>query len=227
MLVAACTQVPITTPTATTLVVQGESHVLKSGEQEQLTASLLTPTGPQPSISARWTSSRIDVCDVGGDGILTAIGAGTASVLAEVNGHQAAFDVRIVPSIQGVWTGQSRLADVVRLSGAGAFRPSPLLVGYYELRATQIHDRIQATDWLTNFREPLSGIIDTAGSAALSGVLDDDDGRIRTNPWTAKLSQDGQTLSGSYVATQTFVNFWGRQVIQYRFEDLSVRRSMR
>lgn len=82
---------------ASSVSVEPASLRMVVGDREQLSAEVLGPESePLTGRDVTWTSGAREVATVDVDGVVRAVGAGTATVTAAVDGRSAEVDVRVV-----------------------------------------------------------------------------------------------------------------------------------
>jgi len=192
---------------------------------ETVTFALVIQVGEQqhPATGVRWTTTDSDVCSIASDGRATARKLGVVTLIGSDGQRSASLALQVVQDLSGHWRGQSVLS-ATRVSGSGPYNTVTDQLGPYELRIQQVHDRISGGEWLTNFRIPLSGTVDSRGRLSLTGTIDDPDfGHEEIAPWMAEVGNDGH-LRGSALITSRYANIFGPQVVQYREEMIDIVR---
>ena len=74
--------------------VTNTTKALNGGDTYQLSAAVITNGVPVP-VAATWTTSKDTVATVDENGLITAVGAGTAKITAECNGMKAVINVKV------------------------------------------------------------------------------------------------------------------------------------
>jgi hypothetical protein len=122
-----------TGPVVTTIVITGPKGPLQVGASFALTAEVRDQAdAPMTGKTVVWSSADASIAAVSGDGILTAVGPGSASISASVEGKSgsatvtvaapAVFAVTITPLATPVVAGQSTALAVVD-GGSRSTRP--------------------------------------------------------------------------------------------------------
>jgi hypothetical protein len=177
VMVAACgdsSPAKVTAPSVTSITVSG-IDLLLVGQSETLTAA---GSDGAPVTTARWGTDTPDVVSVESyTGRITAVGAGTATVFADLNGVRGTKSVRTLPNFNGVWTGTvhesgcEATGDWAHL-GSCPDSPYDLWTGTIEIELTQDLDTISGRLNLFGAREGanVSGTISPDGTLSFTGA---------------------------------------------------------
>lgn len=216
-----------TSPSSGSLVVATPRTILRAGE----VASLTVTNNGAPVTTAVWTTSDASVLTVSATGQATAGRPGRVTVTATSGSAQGSLSLRVVPDVNGTWTG-----GVARLQLACAAAsttpicaPGAATGGNLTLRVTQVGDQLTGT--LVDSAEPtatvpLTGTILADDQLALAGTVSvpSPTPTLRVEASTLRASYDPTlgTLTGSYTlnvdrapASGTLMNDYRAQV-QFR-----------
>ena len=98
---------PSPTPTSLTVTL-GLSSVF-TGHTTTATATAKKSDGTTEVVSAAWSSDRTSVATVSPSGLVTAVGAGTASIVAVYQGLTGSAALSVTPDFSGTWAGTAQL----------------------------------------------------------------------------------------------------------------------
>jgi len=111
---------------APTTLPEGQAAALRAAVLDQRGGTLLRPV--------RWSSSNAAVATVGGDGRLSTVAAGTATITAEVDGRTAQVAISVTPVVASVvvepGSGSLRPGDALALGATPRGRDGAALAGY-------------------------------------------------------------------------------------------------
>ena len=94
-------------PTALTVTL-GLSSVF-TGHTTTATATAKKADGTTEVVAATWSSDRTSVATVSSSGLVTAVGAGTANIVANYSGLTGSAPFSVTPDFSGTWTGTAQL----------------------------------------------------------------------------------------------------------------------
>ena len=94
-------------PTALTVTL-GLSSAF-TGHTTTATATAKKADGTTEIVAATWSSDRSSVATVSSSGVVTAVGAGTANIVATYQGLAGAAPFSVTPNFAGTWTGTAQL----------------------------------------------------------------------------------------------------------------------
>ena len=213
---------------------------LKIGAVEKLAAVIVAPDNTRRSVAAAWESDAPEIVAISDDGQLQATSLGATTIRVRFEQLTAANAVRVVPDVEGIWTGRYRVVSCSRLSGRGPDLCRYELTGngaIYPLRVilAQRGGKIDGTLDLYNSAGgvlqvgTVEGLVASSGSIDLSGTVRSvyAEGNLRTvvSEWHAGLTGDGSGMTGGFIRTSTFENFWGPQQITMECMLLDLHRS--
>lgn len=98
---------PSPTPTSLTVTL-GLSSVF-TGHTTTATATAKKSDGTTEVVGAAWSSDRTSVATVSSSGLVTAVGAGTANIIANYQGLTGSAPFSVTPDFSGTWTGTAAL----------------------------------------------------------------------------------------------------------------------
>jgi hypothetical protein len=180
---------------------------LRLGEVQRF--QLVTTTEGVQTIrsNAMWTTDRPDICGLTADGTVRALTLGTATITAIDDQYRASLPIRVVPNVEGDWSGLAQFIGDRCLRGtcppSSGFVPQPD-AGMYEVGIHQTHDRIAAADMTTLVGElfDLAGQVDSTGLITLAGSRSLEGGRLDLS-LTGQLNLTTQHIAGHYELTET------------------------
>jgi Big-like domain-containing protein len=123
--------------------------------------------------SVAWSSDKLQVAAVSTAGVVSAIGAGEATISAEVNGIRGSLPIRVLPDFGGAWSGTETVVSCVDSGQLSGFCSASQFVGQAFLHESSF----------------------TQNMASVTGVLDAGDGARAT--MTGTITVDGDLPLGS------------------------------
>jgi hypothetical protein len=235
------TVVPDTKPTL--LTITPARSLLKVGASETFSAFAVFPDGSGQTVAAQWSIDQSAVATVQSTGVLTAVGAGMATITASYRERSASRSLRVIPDYAGTWEGTVAVVDCLD-GDPGICTPTPCralgvcppvyVPGRTCAIVATLADRDEhMTGFITNLSlgpvgVPSTGTIDLAGTLTLNGVLRQSDslGSYETRiDWKTTLDSSGN-MRGSLVETRpSFSNNRTTPPARIRYEIVSVRRT--
>jgi hypothetical protein len=245
MLAAAACDHPPTQPTTvvpdtkpTLLTITPSTSLLKVGTSETFSAFAVFPDGSGQSVVAQWSIDQSAVAMVQSTGVLTALGAGAATITARYRERSASQSLRVIPDYAGTWEGTIAVVECVD-GDPGVCTPAPCCPPIYVPGRTFAMAVILAlreehvTGFITNssvgpVAVPSTGTIDLDGTLTLEGILRSSDslGSYETRiDWKSTIDSAG-AMRGTFVETRpSFTNNRTTPPARIRFQIVSLRRT--
>ena len=159
-------------PTPTSLSISPATDLLKLKSSESFTATAASSSG-STTVSPTWRSDNQSVVTIDTAGRATAVGSGTATIIAEHQGLTATRLLRVVPDYQGNWRGQARLL-ACEATGDWGGACDGMGVGELDtltLFATQQNTGVSGALDVGGIAGNVSGTIAMDGSLSLTGTF--------------------------------------------------------
>ncbi len=126
--------IPIQAPPASRVDLGAVPNTLMAGLSASLSATAMSSSGDPRHDAIAWSSSRPGVATVSGDGRVTAVAAGTATITARTGKAEASFPLTVVPNTITAFTvtpgsPTARTGDVIRFKAEAADRKGTPLPG--------------------------------------------------------------------------------------------------
>lgn len=199
---ASCSDSPATpSPTVGSVTISPTSSVLTAPGAQTLTATATLSNGTTQTITPVWTIDNPRVATIDGAGRLSAVDAGSASIVASHEGRSTTASVRVVPPFGGSWSGAFRqvACDAPDTAACRSLPPSVTrdlrVTARFEQRSTTVTGRLE----LSSNGQP-SGVVDVAGAITLDGRLELEaaafsggapDAQARVVGWKSTLASPG------------------------------------
>jgi hypothetical protein len=172
-------QVPTDLFVAGTRATLGAVAILSGG-------STVSPTG------VIWTSDDPTIAAVDASGILEAEKSGVTTIRVSADGLTASTAIRVVPRLQGIWTGSAMWRGCKNVTGhARIWLCSHTTAANIGLSLTQNRDVVQGTVSVGGSTAPVSGSVDVGGILTLTG------GSVTAQNATSALANWTSAVSGS------------------------------
>lgn len=228
---------PTPQPVASLTVSLGLSSVF-TGHTTTATATAKKADGSTEVVSAAWTSDKPGVATVSATGLVTAVGSGTATIVASYQGLTGSATLGVTPDFSGTWTGT---AQVESCEGFTDFRTCSKLAPagtVANLRLTLVQDgngvrgslELQTQPPTVGIAQPhlfsgaVTGTFDDSGLLALGGATSEmgsPHGEIRE--WRSRIASSLQEGTFSHVFPPTDP-FWDPYQGTVRWTALTLRR---
>lgn len=223
--VAACGDGGPPTPTApslTNITVSG-SDLLLIGQSEAFTA--IGSTGAALT-TARWGTDAPPIVTVEVfSGRVTAVGVGTATVFADVDGIRGTKTVRTLPNFAGSWSGHYRETGCEATGDwadahACVNEPYELAVGSMRMTLTQNRDAVSGRVRLAGSPDAdVSGIVSPEGTLTLTGTLREQVVDVEFANVRFELPQNGE-MTGTFEQVYARGDFKGTYRVYAALSDM-------
>jgi hypothetical protein len=178
------------------------------GRPQQFVANGVFSDGHAQSLAATWRSDDPHTATVSGDGLVTPVRPGPATITASFGGHSAALPLKVIQDYAGQWEGNG-LVDACQANPPGNCesilrQPQALIALFID----QVDQQIRALVFISgaSFRPEVwaDGVVSDTGEMTLSGewrteVLPQRFVVLRVSDWSSAIGEDG-TMSGRTVA---------------------------
>jgi hypothetical protein len=192
-----------TGPASTNLVtIVPATDLLTIGGTETFSAFAAHPDGSGSSVTPTWTTDNPAVVSVSGEGLVTGLTAGAATITAtyqNVSGNRA---LRVVPSFAGSWSGGYQTVNCTGNSCQGPHQVGSS--GTVAVFLSQTREQVRGFVFIDGEDVPVSGSITTSGVLSLTGDLVFQDGGtpapyvgVRVESWTSTVAA-ARTLTGRF-----------------------------
>jgi Bacterial Ig-like domain (group 2) len=245
MLATAACDHPPTQPTTvapetkpTLLTITPATSLLKVGASETFSAFAVFPDGSGESVAAQWSVDRSAVATVQSTGVLTAAGAGMATITAIYRERSASRSLRVIPDYAATWEGTVIVLECLD-GDPGICTSAPCCPAFYvpgrtfTIAAILAHRDEHVTGFITNETAgpaavPSTGTIDLDGTLTLEGILRSSDslGTVETRiDWKTTIDPTG-VMRGTFVETRpSFSNNRTTPPARIRYQIESLRRT--
>ena len=190
--------------TVTEITISPATDFLKLKATERFTATARLGGGTTREVTPRWSSDTISVATIDSGGLVTAVGIGSATIVADYEALRATRLIQVLPDYAGRWTGQF---VVTSCSVTGSFQaqwcrqiqaspPFPARLDLVQTRSAvsgtwTLQD--EATGSVTG-NIAADGRLTLEGSVFLGGIT------TTISSWES-LSTDNQSMSGTFTLT--------------------------
>lgn len=217
---------PVRPSQRATLVIRPEIDGIIVNEREQLSAWLVGE-GPDQEVIVDWTTDDSSILGVDHQGLVTAERFGTATVRASRDALQATRTLDVVPRARGFWSGEARIAECDRVSGAGPNTCGAIigLILPLELVLEQSGSRLDGTLTIYSTRAsgPVAGQVTPSLLVTLTGSLrqaGEHPEELDLLEWSTNVDPIRPRITGRYRVRRTFTNGFGMQVQLHTHEIL-------
>lgn len=190
-----------------------------TGHTTNATATARKADGTTEVVAATWSSDRTTVATVSPTGLVTAVGSGTANIVASYQGLTGSAPFSVTPDFSGTWRGTLRFASCEGFGDprtCGHFNPVGT-TGDMTLVFTQDGNGVQGTFDFTyqgtywhspayHFWGTLSGVFDAEGVLSMQGRSPSGSNWIPD--WRTKIV--GGTQEGSFSQVWPPVEHWDK-----------------
>lgn len=220
-----------------TLVIRPEVEALKVGTRVDLEAVLVGADGRTERVTASWSSDAASVAAVSPTGEVAGLRTGHATIRASYESWIATRALRVVPDVDGTWTGEYRIVACERTSGGGPSSCRFVIGAVFPFGAVlrQIGEDVSGTlDLRTNDGQPfesgpIRGRVDPSGALTLEGTTYAVDPTHRSetilSDWNTTLDGATGVMTGRFVKNTAFQNLWGLQKNREECEVVRLSRS--
>jgi hypothetical protein len=223
-----------------TLTIRPAIESLKLGQEEALTAAVVSGSAAPRTVPASWSSDAPDVAAISEDGRLRGLHLGKATIRATFQTLSAVQPLRVVPDYGGTWEGRYRVPNCSRLSGAGSDYCRFMIGASFKVRAVLNQDHGRPSGLLEFYDNTgtvlgeagsVDGSIDDSGALVLTGtvqsVMQEQPGETKVSEWRTTLAADGDRMVGRFARNPHFRNWFGWQESREDCEIVSVARTQR
>ncbi|MBP7568729.1 MAG: Ig-like domain-containing protein [Acidobacteria bacterium] len=205
---AACNSKPSTpaspSETVTGLTISPATDFLKLKATERFTATARLGDGNTRDVTARWSSDAVHIATVDGGGLVTAVGVGSATIVADYEGQRATRLIQVLPDYAGRWAGEFVVGEC---SVSGAFQAqwcqqirasSPFPA---RLDLVQTRNAISGSWTLQeDATSTVTGTVESNGTLRLQGSVHRGDVTTTISSWESTTA-DNAVMTGGFTLT--------------------------
>ncbi len=190
--------------TVTEITISPATDFLKLKATERFTATARLGGGATRAVTPRWSSDTTAVATVDSGGLVTAVGIGSSTIVADYEGLRATRLIQVLPDYAGRWTGDFVVASCSVTGGFQAqwcrqIQALPALPARLDLVQTR-----SAVSGSWTLQEDATGTVTgniaTDGTLALEGNVFRGGVTTTISSWESKTT-DNLSMSGSFTLT--------------------------